>query len=79
MRVHPAAARPSLGDPGMVAGRLMRSIDKAWGVVCELAGIEDASIHDCRHSFAWRALAPGENLPMIGEPLDHWQMELIAQ
>ena len=55
----------------MVAGRLMRSIDKAWGVVCELAGIEDASIHDCRHSFGWRALALGENPPMIGRLLGH--------
>ena len=57
--------------PGMVAGRPMRNIDEAWGVVCELAGIEDARIHDCRHSFASRALALGENLPMIGRLLGH--------
>ena len=37
--------------PGMVAGRPMRNIDEAWGVVCELAGLEDTRIHDCRHSF----------------------------
>ena len=48
-----------------------RNIDEAWGVVCELAGIEDARIHDCRHSFASRALALGENLPMIGRLLGH--------
>ena len=71
VRVHPAAARQSLGDPSMVAGRLKRSIDKAWGVVCELAGSKDARIHDCRHSFGWRALAPGENPPMIGCLLGH--------
>ena len=57
--------------PGMVEGRPMRNIDEAWGVVCELAGIEDARIHDCRHSFASRALALGENLPMIGRLLGH--------
>ena len=49
----------------------MRNIDEAWGVVCELAGIEDTRIHDCRHSFASRALALGENLPMIGRLLGH--------
>ena len=48
--------------PGMVAGRPMRNIDEAWGVVCELAGLTDTRIHDCRHSFASRALALGENL-----------------
>ena len=57
--------------PGMVEGRPMRNIDEAWGVVCELAGIEEARIHDCRHSFASRALALGENLPMIGRLLGH--------
>ena len=56
--------------PGMVEGRPMRNIDEAWGVVCELAGIEEARIHDCRHSFASRALALDENLPMIGRLLD---------
>ena len=57
--------------PGMVAGRPMRNIDEAWGVVCELAGLTDTRIHDCRHSFASRALALGENLPMIGRLLGH--------
>ena len=31
----------------------------------------DTRIHDCRHSFASRALALGENLPMIGRLLGH--------
>ena len=31
--------------PGMVEGRPMRNIDEAWGVVCELAGIEEARIN----------------------------------
>ena len=30
--------------PGMVAGRPMRNIDEAWGVVCELAGLTDTRI-----------------------------------
>ena len=57
--------------PGRVEGRPMRNIDEAWGVVCELADLSDTRIHDCRHSFASRALALGENLPMIGRLLGH--------
>ena len=53
----------------------MRNIDEAWGVVCELAGLEDTRIHDCRHSFASRALALGENLPMIGRLLGHSELQ----
>ena len=71
---------PRLADspwviPGRVEGRPMRNIDEAWGVVCELAGLEDTRIHDCRHSFASRALALGENLPMIGRLLGHSELQ----
>ena len=61
--------------PGRVEGRPMRNIDEAWGVVCELAGLTDTRIHDCRHSFASRALALGENLPMIGRLLGHSEIQ----
>ena len=61
--------------PGRVEGRPMRNIDEAWGAVCELAGLRDTRIHDCRHSFASRALALGENLPMIGRLLGHSELQ----
>ena len=61
--------------PGRVEGKPMRNIDEAWGVVCELAGLKDTRIHDCRHSFASRALALGENLPMIGRLLGHSELQ----
>ena len=61
--------------PGRVEGRPMRNIDEAWGVVCNLAGLRDTRIHDCRHSFASRALALGENLPMIGRLLGHSELQ----
>ena len=57
--------------PGRVERRPMRSIDEAWGVVCELAALRDIRIHDCRHSFASRALALGVSRPMIGRRLGH--------
>ena len=59
---------------GRVEGRPMRNIHEAWGVVCELAGLKDTRIHDCRH-FASRALALGENLPMIGRLLRHSELQ----
>ena len=53
----------------------MRNIDEAWGVICELAGLEDTRIHDCRHSFAPPALVLGENLPMIGRLLGRSELQ----
>ncbi len=46
-----------------------------WGLICVRAGLEGVRIHDLRHSFASRALALGEGLPMIGKLLGH---KLIA-
>ena len=36
-------------------------------------------IHDARHSYAFRALALGEGLPMIGKLLGHTQVETTAR
>ena len=41
--------------------------------------MEDARLHDCRHSYASRALALGESLPMIGRLLGHTQFETTAR
>ena len=49
----------------------MRNIDDSWEVICKLADLKDMRIHDCRHSFASRALALGVSLPMIGRLLGH--------
>ena len=43
------------------------------------AGLEDVRLHDLRHSFASRALALGESLPMIGKLLGHSQVETTAR
>ena len=43
------------------------------------AGLDDVRIHDLRHSFASRALAPGESLPMIGKLLGHTQVRTTAR
>ncbi|MDE0279719.1 MAG: tyrosine-type recombinase/integrase [Gammaproteobacteria bacterium] len=50
-----------------------------WQVIRKRAGLEDVRLHDCRHSFASRALALGESLPAIGKLLGHSQMETTAR
>ena len=57
----------------------MRNLNDPWDIVCERAGLEDMRIHDARHSFASRALALGESLPMIGKLLGHTQVETTAR
>ena len=65
--------------PGKKAGTHMRNLNDPWELICERADIEDARLHDCRHSFASRALALGEGLPMIGRLLGHTQVETTAR
>ena len=85
----PAAARvlarlPRLpGNPWVIAGRRpgtrLSHIAYYWYQVREPAGLDDVRIHDLRHSFASRALALGESLPMIGKLLGHTRMQTTAR
>ena len=43
------------------------------------AGLHDVRIHDIRHSFASRALALGETLPVIGKLLGHSDIDTTAR
>ena len=43
------------------------------------AGLADVRLHDLRHSFASRALALGENLPMIARLLGHARIQTTAR
>ena len=75
---------PRLADnphviPGKIRGRPMRNLNDPWEIVCERAGLADMRLHDCRHSYASRALALGESLPMIGRLLGHTQVETTAR
>ncbi len=65
--------------PGKSGGKRMKNLARPWKIVCERAGIQDMRIHDCRHSFASRALALGESLPAIGKLLGHSQVETTAR
>ena len=65
--------------PGRKRGRHMRSIDDAWKTVRARAALDDVRLHDLRHSYASRALALGETLPIIGKLLGHTQIETTAR
>ena len=65
--------------PGKIKGKPMRNLNDPWEIICGRAGLEDMRLHDCRHSYASRALALGESLPMIGRLLGHTQVETTAR
>ena len=50
-----------------------------WESIRAQAGLHDVRIHDIRHSFASRALALGEGLPIIGRLLGHRRLETTAR
>ena len=65
--------------PGAKPGTHMADIDGAWQSIRARAGLHDVRIHDIRHSFASRALALGEGLPIIGRLLGHRRVETTAR
>ena len=65
--------------PGRKPGGRLSSLDYVWRIIREKAGLEDVRIHDLRHSYASRALALGESLPMIGKLLGHSQIQTTAR
>ncbi len=73
------ASNASWVIPGRKPGTHLRDLNHAWYVIRTRAGLRDVRIHDLRHSFASRALALGESLPMIGKLLGHSQVETTAR
>ena len=65
--------------PGAKPGRHMTDIDGSWEAIRARAGLHDVRIHDISHSFASRALALGEGLPIIGRLLGHRRVETTAR
>ncbi len=70
-------------NPWVIAGRKpgahLTDMQHPWRRIRARAGLEDLRIHDLRHSFASRALALGESLPMIGKLLGHTQVQTTAR
>ena len=64
---------------GRKAGSHLTDLQHPWRRIRDRAGLPDVRIHDLRHSFASRALALGEGLPMIGKLLGHTQVQTTAR
>lgn len=56
-------------------GKHLTDIKRTWQTVCNSAKLEDARLHDIRHSFASILVSSGESLPMIGKLLGHTQAQ----
>ena len=65
--------------PGKRKGTHQVNINDSWNRVRKCAGLDSVRLHDLRHTFASRALAIGEGLPMIGELLGHRQVNTTAR
>ncbi len=65
--------------PGKKPGTHLRNLNDPWDRIRKGAKLEDVRLHDCRHSFASRALALGEGLIMIGKLLGHTKVETTAR
>ncbi len=65
--------------PGRKKGAHQTNINDAWERVRKRAHLDGVRLHDLRHTFASRALAIGEGLPMIGKLLGHTQVNTTAR
>ena len=82
--VNVLAALPRDNDnPWVISGKKPEShltdLNHPWWRIRERAGLHDVRLHDLRHSFASRAVALGESLPMIGKLLGHTQVQTTAR
>ena len=70
-------------NPWVIAGRkpgsYLTDLQHPWRRIRARAELDDVRIHDLRHSYASRALALGEGLPMIGKLLGHTQVQTTAR
>ncbi|MAN91584.1 tyrosine-type recombinase/integrase [uncultured Hyphomonas sp.] len=60
-------------------GRPLTDIKKTWAAVTKAADIQNARIHDLRHTFASLAVANGQSLYIVGAMLGHTQAQTTAR
>ena len=65
--------------PGRKPGARLSGLDHVWRKVRERAELDGVRIHDLRHSYASRALALGEGLPVIAKLLGHSHIQTTAR
>ncbi len=64
---------------GRKPGTRLANLDAIWMRLRRRAGLDDVRLHDCRHSYASRALALREGLSMIGALLGHAKVATTAR
>ena len=64
---------------GQKSGTRLSGLRHYWHSIRAKAGLDDVRLHDCRHSYASRALALGEGLPTIGKLLGHRKIATTAR
>ena len=82
--VNVLAALPRNHDnPWVISGKNpgshLTDLNHPWSRIRDRAGLHGVRLHDLRHSFASRAVALGESLPMIGKLLGHTQVQTTAR
>jgi len=65
--------------PGRKKGTRLVNLNDSWDRVRKRARLDGVRLHDLRHTFAPRALALGEGLPMIGDLLGHRMVNTTAR
>ena len=71
------------GNPWVIVGKKsgspLSSLRPWWYTIRTRAGLRDVRLHDCRHSFASRALALGESVSAIAKLLGHRKVSTTAR
>ena len=65
--------------PGRKKGARLVNLNESWDRIRKRADLDGVRLHDLRHTFASRALALRESLPMIGDLLGHRKISTTAR
>ena len=72
-----------LSNPWVITGANpgdhLKNLDAIWLRLRKRAGLKDVRVHDCRHSYASRALALGDGIPVISKLLGHRRFATTAR
>jgi integrase len=76
--IHPVHGNPYV-FPGRIDGKPLVSVKKAWDSIRKKAGIQDARIHDLRHTFASIGVQNGIPLFDVGKLMGHRSLSTTAR
>lgn len=79
LKAIPRLAKNAYVITGQIEGQYLTDMQKPWRRIRGAAKLDDARLHDLRHTFASSAVSLGENLPMVGKLLGHSQPQTTAR